>query len=296
MDYNKLINIFHKKKIKICNIYGPTSSGKSSLALCMINKINSEVVNADSMQIYKEVSLLTGQPKVSNNHHLYGYVAMSKKYCLKLWVKDAINKIEKIILSNKVAIIVGGTGLYFKSLISGLSLMPEITDEDKNKINNILINNCINKYDILRKSEFQLIRIINKNDIVRIKRSLEVFIATSQSILFWQQNTKAYFSSNIFYNIFIKPERQFLYQKIDKKFKKLLESGAINEVKKLKKKYDIGKIPKIIGLKLIDNYLKGIINYNFLVKNGQQQTKNYAQKQFTWFNNQFIHDIIVNII
>lgn len=292
MDISEIIKNVDNPN-KIYNIYGPTYAGKSRLASHIANIINAEIINGDSTQIYKNLSVITNQPKKNSKYYLYHYIEPNQQHSVYLWTKDAIEKINNITKAKKNAIIVGGTGLYFHSLTYGLSHIPQINTEEKKKISEIIKNSKLSEYELLKKIDPDLAKRLNKNDIIRIIRGIEVMISTRKSILVWQQNTKPYFNKKKFFNIYIKPQKKILYQRINLGITKLFQKGVINEISTLKKNYDITKLPKIIGLRLFDKYLNNRIDLCELIDKVQQHTRNYAKKQFTWFNKKMEHDIII---
>jgi len=195
-------------KSKIILIAGPTASGKSNFSLKLAKKINGEIINADSMQIYKQLQILTARPKKKDlkkiKHHLYGFCDVKKNYSTGEWLKEVIKKISYIRKRKKIPIIVGGTGLYFKALTDGLVKIPNIPFKERNKIRLIQkkigqkkFYNALLKIDPLSKNK------IDKNDVQRSIRAYEIKNLTKKSIFEWFKKTKGIYSSNEFVKLYI---------------------------------------------------------------------------------------------
>ena len=193
---------------KVILLAGPTASGKSELAIYLAKKINGEIINADSMQVFKEIKILSARPKKYNgiNHHLYGFLTVKKNFSTGEWLKLAEKKIVQIINKNKTPIIVGGTGLYFKSILDGLALIPNITNVQRQKVIK-LYNQIGNKkfYKKLIELDPKCKNKISFNDKQRLIRFYEVKFYTKKSIFLWQKklnnNPKDYYFIKLFLNI-----------------------------------------------------------------------------------------------
>ena len=193
-------------KSKIILIAGPTASGKSNFAIKLAKKINGEIINADSMQIYKEIQILTARLKKKDQknikHYLYGFQSIKKKFSTGAWLKLAVKKIKEIQKKNKTPILVGGTGLYFKSLINGLVKMPNIPLKIRNQIR--LIQKKIGQnffYKKLLKLDPLIENRINPNDVQRTIRAYEIKKYTKISMTDWFKNTKIIFNKDSFIKI-----------------------------------------------------------------------------------------------
>jgi len=221
-------------KKRIILLYGPTASGKSKLAVDIAKKFNGEIINADSMQIYKEIKILSARPtKEDIKHHLYGFISVKKNFSVGIWHELAAKKIKKIISKRKIPIVVGGTGLYFKVLIEGLSEIPEVPKLDMN-LNFLerrsLISNYSRKYPGIFKG-------INLNDRQRVYRAISVYENTGTPLWKWykNKNKKIYFKSKNFLKIFLNPTKPELENRIKKRFDQMLKHGAIHETENFKK-------------------------------------------------------------
>ena len=276
---------------KVILLAGPTASGKSELAIYIAKKINGEIINADSMQVFKEIKILSARPEDYKNikHHLYGFVSVKKNFSTGEWIKHTEKKINEILKKKKTPIIVGGTGLYFKSLIDGIAQIPNISKAKRDKI--IKLFNQIGAgefYKKLIKLDPKCKNKIVKNDKQRMIRFYEVKFYTKKSIFDWQKNTKNNLKDINFKKIFLNFPREVLLVKIEKRFKKMGDQGAIKEVKKFKK-LGVSKTltsNNILGLKEIMSYLEGKMTLNDTVERSIIRTRQYIKRQMTWFRGQ----------
>ena len=276
---------------KVILLAGPTASGKSELGIYIAKKINGEIINADSMQVFKEIKILSARPEDYKNikHHLYGFVSVKKSFSTGEWIKHTEKKINEILKKKKIPIIVGGTGLYFKSLIHGIAQIPNISKAKRDKI--IKLFNQIGNdefYKKLIKLDPKCKNKIVKNDKQRMIRFYEVKFYTKKSIFDWQKNTKNNLKDIYFKKIFLNFPREVLLVKIEKRFKKMVDQGAIKEAKKFKK-LGVSKIltsNNILGLKEIMSYLEGKINLKEAIEKSTIRTRQYIKRQMTWFRGQ----------
>jgi tRNA dimethylallyltransferase len=276
---------------KVILLAGPTASGKSELAIYIAKKINGEIINADSMQVFKEIKILSARPEDYKNikHHLYGFVSVKKSFSTGEWIKHSEKKINEILKKKKIPIIVGGTGLYFKSLIDGIAQIPNISKAKRDKI--IKLFNQIGNdefYKKLIKLDPKCKNKIVKNDKQRMIRFYEVKFYTKKSIFDWQKNTKNNLKGINFKKIFLNFPREVLLVKIEKRFKKMVDQGAIKEAKKFKK-LGVSKIltsNNILGLKEIMSYLEGKMTLKDAVDRSIIRTRQYIKRQMTWFRGQ----------
>ena len=226
------------KQSKIILISGPTASGKSNFAVKIAKKINGEIINADSMQVYKQLKILTARPNKEdqNNikHHLYGIIDLKKNFSTGQWLKAAKNKIKEIRNRKKIPILVGGTGLYFQSLINGLVKIPEIPLKFRNKIR--LTQKKIGQekfYKQLLKIDPKIKNKFDPNDIQRTIRAFEIKSYTKISMYEWIKKTKPEFKDDEFLKLYVDFKREELIKRISLRATKMIEDGAIKEVKKL---------------------------------------------------------------
>tara|TARA_B100001996_G_scaffold49686_1_gene35598 strand:+ start:42 stop:950 length:909 start_codon:yes stop_codon:yes gene_type:complete len=281
---------------KIILISGPTASGKSNFAIKIAKKIKGEIINADSMQVYKELRILTARPKVKEyqniKHHLYGFQSVKKNFSAGDWIKLAIKKIAIIKKRKKIPIIVGGTGLYFKALTDGLVKIPNIPIKFRNKIRSLqkklgqkAFFKKLIKLDSLVKEKIKL------TDIQRSIRAYEVKAYTKKSLIEWFKNTKSKFSDDDFIKIYIDFPRTDLLDKISTRAESMIKEGAVAEVKKfLKLKIKKNKTPnKVIGINEIREFLKKKSDLNEVKLKITIKTRQYAKRQSTWARGQMIN-------
>jgi len=282
-------------KSKIILISGPTASGKSNFSIKLAKKINGEIINADSMQVYKELNILTARPdnKKYNNikHHLYGFQSVKKKFSTGNWLKLAIEKIHEIKKRKKIPILVGGTGLYFKALTDGLVKIPNIPIKFRNKIRSLQKKIGQKKFfKKLIKLDPLIINNINSKDVQRSIRAYEVKSYTKKSLIVWFKNTNSKFSEEDFFKIYIDFPRSDLLKKISKRAEQMMEKGAIEEVKKflkLKIRKD-NTSNKVIGINEIRDFLQKNSSLEEIKERISIKTRQYAKRQSTWARGQMI--------
>ena len=279
-------------KSKIILISGPTASGKSTFATNLAKKINGEIINADSMQVYKQFKILTARPTLKEQknikHHLYGFLSIKNSFSSGQWLKLASKKIKEIQKRNKTPILVGGTGLYFKILIDGLVKIPKISKEKRNTIINLQKKIGQNNfYKKLIKIDPNARELINLNDFQRSIRAYEVKYFTNKSLTEWYKETKPIFRRENFVKIYLDCPKDLLFKRIKLRAKKMIPLGLI-EVRKLKKI----KIPqgnssnKIIGYSELRNLLAKRVNTNQTIDLIATKTRQYAKRQATWARGQ----------
>ena len=276
-------------KSKIFLIYGPTASGKSKIAIKLARKINGEIVNADSMQIYKELKILSARPFKKDykkiKHHLYGIKSVKKNFSTGDWLKLASEKILEIKKRKKVPILVGGTGLYFKALTEGLVEIPIIPIKFRNQVRSL-------QFKLGQKKFFlKLIKLdpISKNyisptDTQRSIRAYEVKKFTKKSIFEWFKNTNSNYRKEDFNKIYIDFPRKELIKRITLRVKEMIKIGAVKEVKRfIKLKVPKNKSPyKAIGINEVREYLDKKIQINDVIEKISIKTRQYAKRQSTW--------------
>ena len=276
-------------KSKIILISGPTASGKSNFSIKLAKKINGEIINADSMQVYKELKILSARPNTKDyqkiKHHLYGFHSVKNNFSTGDWLKIAIKKIKEVRKRNKTPIFVGGTGLYFKALTDGLVSIPNIPIRFRNKIRTLHKNLGQKKfYQKLIKLDPYSKENINPTDTQRSIRAYEVKQFTKKSLHDWFENTKSYFDKDDFFKIYIDYPREELIQRISKRAEQMIEMGAVNEVKrflKLKVRKD-KSVNKAIGIHEIKEYLEKRKDLPDVIEKISIKTRQYAKRQSTW--------------
>jgi len=269
-------------------IAGPTGSGKSELALRLAKKINGEIINTDSMQVYKEIKILSARPESYFNisHYLYGNISVKSNFSAGEWLKKVKLNLKKIIKKKKQPIFVGGTGLYFKLLTEGISNIPKIPDLIRTKARNLNAKLGNDKfYSLLIKLDPLVQNKIKENDTHRLIRAYEVIIFTNKSLIDWQKKNKNYFSNYQFVKIYINPENNFLQKLLRLRLKKMFEIGAVDEVKKFLKLKINSSLPanKILGIEEIKKYLDKKISLEQAFEETFIRTRRYVKRQRTWF-------------
>ncbi|MDB4351415.1 tRNA (adenosine(37)-N6)-dimethylallyltransferase MiaA [Candidatus Pelagibacter sp.] len=276
-------------KSKIILISGPTASGKSNFSIKLAKKVNGEIINADSMQVYKELKILSARPSPKDyqkiKHHLYGFHSVKKNFSTGDWLKIAIKKVKEIKKRKKIPIFVGGTGLYFKALTDGLVSIPNIPIRYRNNIRDLQKKLGQKKfYQKLIKLDPNSKEKINPTDTQRSIRAYEVIQFTKKPLHDWFQNTKSYFNKDDFFKIYIDYPREELIQRIGKRVEKMIKHGAVKEVRKfikLKVRKD-KSVNKAIGINEIKEYLKEKKDLTDVIEKISIKTRQYAKKQSTW--------------
>ena len=282
-------------KSKIVLISGPTASGKSSFAIKLAKKIKGEIINADSMQIYKQLKILSARPNPKNyqriKHHLYGFHDVNKNFSTGDWLKLVIKKINEVRKRKKIPIIVGGTGLYFKALTDGLVNIPNIPYRFRNQIRSLHLKVGNKKfYQELLKIDPTSRNKINPTDSQRLIRAFEVKKFTKKSIHEWFKNTKSKFENGNFFKIYIDYDRKELIERINLRTHNMIETGAINEVNKfIKLKINKDKTAtKAIGVNEIKAYLANEKKLDEIKEKISIKTRQYAKRQSTWARSNMI--------
>ena len=284
-------------KSKIILIAGPTASGKSEYAVKIAKKINGEIINADSMQVYKQLKILTARPTQKSQkqikHHLYGFQSVAKKFSTGVWLKLAIKKIKEIRKKNKVPILVGGTGLYFKALFEGI-FSESKTDLDIRK-------RLEKEYDIDKEVLYKKLESIDPNYALKVHinnkkrliRALELYETTGKNMSdnFSSENEKSDFHDR-FFTVYLKMSRPILQKRIVKRTNYMLENGLIEEVKNIiDKGYDVSQLD-YIGFDEIASYLIANMSLEEACEKIIIRTRQYAKRQLKWFDAQEFNIVI----
>ncbi|WP_416064152.1 tRNA (adenosine(37)-N6)-dimethylallyltransferase MiaA [Rhizobium sp. ZK1] len=275
-------------------ITGPTASGKSALAVELAKQHGGVVINADSMQVYDTLRVLTARPSEEDMggvpHYLYGHVPAGATYSTGAWLRDVVALLPRIRAEGKLPVFVGGTGLYFKALTGGLSEMPVIPEEIRQRLRaRLLEEGSEGLYEELAKVDPAMAESLNVQDGQRIVRALEVFEATSQSIAQFQgQAGPVVVDPHTARKIVVLPDRAVLHQRINGRFEKMLEQGAEDEVRALLALNLPPEMPvmKAIGVSQIAAMLHGEMSRAEVIERGAAATRQYAKRQMTWFRNQ----------
>lgn len=270
-------------------ISGPTASGKTGLAIDLAEYKDIAIINADSLQIYKGLPILSSQPSEEEQkkapHFLYSILEAGESSSVAIWLKLVKETVDDVVKSGKLPVIVGGSGMYISKLIEGISDIPE-TDPEVRK-------EALALYEEIGHENFQqkLIdlgeaKILDKH---RLLRAYEVLKQTHKSISFWQeQPAKKVLEDTEFLHVNLNPNREELYQNCNLRFENMLELGAFDEVKNLMDSgiLDDKQVTKTLGYYEICDFLLGRVEYEEMIKIATQKTRNYAKRQLTWFRNQ----------
>ncbi|MCO6185709.1 tRNA (adenosine(37)-N6)-dimethylallyltransferase MiaA [Rhizobium sp. L1K21] len=275
-------------------ITGPTASGKSALALEWAKRVDGIVINADSMQVYDTLRVLTARPSEDEmagiEHRLYGHVPAAETYSTGAWLRAAQAEMKRCRDLGKMPVFVGGTGLYFKALTGGLSDMPKVPDEIRNRLRQRLTDKGAEALHAeLSTRDAGGAERIRANDGQRIVRALEVLEASGKPISFFQNKTGEVVVDPARARKFVVlPERAYLHSRIDKRFAMMMDEGAVEEVDALLRLSPPADAPvmKAIGVMQIAAMLKGQMGRDEVIEKSSAATRQYAKRQMTWFRNQ----------
>ena len=272
-----------KKKIDI--IVGPTASGKSGYALKMAQKVKGQIVNADAFQVYQDLRILTARPTPQDEakvpHYLYGYADCQIQENVQSWLKKA----SELLPTLSHPIVVGGTGMYINALINGINEMPDIPEEIRKKVRQLPTDEI--KSLLKGQNVF--------SDPQRQKRALEVFWTTGKPITYFQDQPLKKMIKADFNVILIQPDREIVYQNIEKRLKIMFETGVLEEVENLLKLRAKGGVMKAIGVKEITQYIKKECSLDETKKQILLNTRHYAKRQMTWFRHQIAPNEVITL-
>ena len=274
---------------KIILIAGPTASGKSKIAIEIAKKIKGEIINADSMQVYKEFSILSSRPSTIDlkkiKHHLYGFQSVKKHFSTGAWLELVKKKINICLKNKKIPILVGGTGLYFEVIIKGMSKIPNIDSEIRDKIRDLQKKIGQRKFfEKLLELDPLVKNKIEPFDTQRSIRAYEVKKFTKKSIFEWYKLTRSEFKQFQIFKIFIDVPREKLLKNISNRVDQMFKKNCIKEVKSFSKLNIKSSLSanKIIGVKEIKDHLFGILNISQTKELINIKTRQYAKRQVTW--------------
>ncbi|WP_194392438.1 tRNA (adenosine(37)-N6)-dimethylallyltransferase MiaA [Bradyrhizobium sp. CCBAU 51765] len=275
-------------------IAGPTASGKSALALELALATGGVVINADSMQVYRDLRIITARPTAADEarvaHRLYGHVDAAVNFSAGAWVSDAAKALDEARAQGRLPIFIGGTGLYFKALTAGLSVVPPIPAEVREDVRARLERNGVEALHVeLARRDPAAAERLNLRDRTRIARALEVIEATGRSLLDWhREGQPPLLPKDSFRAVFLAPERDELYARIDARFGAMLGAGALREVERLAARHLDPLLPamKAHGVPALIRHLRGELSVEEAASIGRADTRHYAKRQFTWFRHQ----------
>jgi tRNA dimethylallyltransferase len=275
-------------------IAGPTASGKSALALRLAEKLGGTIVNTDSMQVYRDLRIITARPSPAEEarvpHRLYGHVDAAENYSVGRWCRDVAGALAETVAQGRVPILVGGTGLYFKALTRGLAAVPPIPAEIRAQVRGRLQSEGVAPlYDELAKRDPVTAQRLMPNDRSRISRALEVVLATGRSLSDWHRDGQpAPIDPERAAKVFITCERRQLVARIATRFAAMLKAGALEEVGVLAARRLDPMLPamKAHGVPWLIRHLNGEISLDEAAAGAVMDTRRYAKRQVTWFRNQ----------
>ena len=281
-------------------IAGPTASGKSGLGLDLAKRLNGVIINADSMQVYKEIPILAATPTPQEQaeipHKLYGIYEASNRGNVMDWLNLCKQEIDTARQNHQTPIIVGGTGMYLDALINGLSPIPETPEAIRDKVENILQEKGLEHlYQIIQETDPKTAQKLSPNDSTRIRRAVEIWLDTNKPVSYWHNIApKPFYPAPDFFKIYIKPERSELDKRTRLRFDKMMEMGALEEVKKLLPLHLSDSLPamRALGVQELKAFLENKCTLEEAIELGKLHTRQYAKRQSTWFNNRFNADAV----
>ena len=283
-------------------IAGPTASGKSALAVDIAEEFFGSVINADSMQVYRQLDVLSARPSGPDlgraPHRLYGVIDAAEKCSAGRWRQMAAGEIEAAWSGKRLPIVVGGTGLYLKALLEGLSPIPDIPSSFRDEATVLLEHlgeTAFHKE--LAKCDPDIAVRLPPGDRQRMIRAFEVFQATGRPLSVWQKEPLSGPPVRArFYVVVVRPDREILYGRIDTRFEKMIELGAVEEVRALLSLNLPPDLPvmKALGVPELTRYLNGEIELDLAVDEARRATRNFAKRQLTWLRHQLKNDLEIN--
>ncbi len=271
-------------------IAGPTASGKSALALALAERTGGVIINADSAQLYRALPVLSAAPSAREleraEHRLYGVLDGAKSWGAGHWARLARREVEAVHSAGRLPILVGGTGLYLRTLLDGIAPVPQIASEVREQVRAADV--AFNHARLMELEPGAAVR-LNPADTSRVARALEVVLSTGRTLGDWQAHRKGGIGASIELRpLILLPPRDWLYARCDERFARMMHQGAIEEVRALADRKLDPKLPvmRAIGVREISAFLTGEIDREQALARGQQATRNYAKRQYTWFSHQ----------
>jgi tRNA dimethylallyltransferase len=279
---------------KIILIAGPTASGKSALALALAEKLGGTIINADSMQVYRDLRIITARPTPEEEarvpHRLYGHVDAAENFSVGRWCTEVADVLAATQREARAAIVVGGTGLYFSALTQGLAAVPPIPAQIRNEVRTRLASDGAEALhaELTQRDPVAAARLM-PGDRARVTRALEVILATGRSISQWHEsNMPACVDAVLAAKVFLLPDRDALLRRIDARFDAMMAAGALDEVRALAGRRLDPNLPamKAHGVPWLIRHLNGEMALAEAIEGGKRDTRQYTKRQATWFRNQ----------
>jgi tRNA dimethylallyltransferase len=279
-----------KTRPPLAVIAGPTASGKSALGLALAERTGGVIVNADSAQVYRDLPVLSAAPSTEDRaraeHRLYGVVDGSVACSAADWAAMARVEIDAIHAADRLPILIGGTGLYLRTLLDGIAPVPEIHAEVRERVRAAPVES--NRDELARLDPDAAAR-LHAGDTTRIARALEVMLSSGRTLKDWQRQRSGGIGDLVQLRpLVLLPPREWLYRRCDERFGLMMENGAVEEVQRLLARNVPPQMPvmRAIGVREIAAMLRGEFSGEDAVTAGQQATRNYAKRQYTWFAHQ----------
>jgi tRNA dimethylallyltransferase len=281
-------------RVQAVLIAGPTASGKSALAVALAERLGGIVINTDSMQVYRDLRIITARPGAAEEarapHLLYGHVDAAENYSVGRFVEDAGAALSAAHAQRRVAVFVGGSGLYFKAVTRGLAAIPPVAAEIRKSVRARLESGGVAALHAeLARRDPSTAAQLNPADRTRIARALEVFEATGRAISDWHRDgLPPLLDAGATVKVFLAPDRAELYRRIDARFDAMLAAGALEEVQALHARRLDPLLPamKAHGVPWLIRHLGGEMSLAAAAEQGKRDTRHYAKRQFTWFRHQ----------
>lgn len=275
-------------------VAGPTASGKSALALALAQRVNGTIINVDSMQVYREIPVITAQPSAEDltevPHLLYGYVSVLTRMTALDWARQAVLAIRDVQSQGRQPILVGGSGLYLKTLVEGLSPMPPVAPAIRAQVTNLYeVLGPVRFHEALRALDPVTAARLHPTDRQRCIRAREVYEASGQPLSYWQAQEKEAVGGDFNYRmVLLLPDREWLYDKINKRFDHMVAAGALDEARTVQ---SLNADPTLtgvqaLGLSALMDYLEKRLTLIEAIERGQTQSRQFAKRQYTWFRGQ----------
>lgn len=276
-------------------IHGPTASGKTKLAVGLAKRLGGEIINADAMQVYRDLDVLTARPDADERaaapHHLFGHIDAASRYSTGAWVKEAAELIERLRAADRVPIIVGGTGLYLMALTDGLSEIPPIPEEARAEARARVAADHAGAYADLIVKDPPAKERIDPQDRQRIARALEVLIATGRPISSFHGEQAPVLKAGEWLGAALTPPRERLYDRINARVTRMMAAGALEEARALHRRRLDPELPamRAHGMPGFCDYFEGRASLEDAVERCKRDTRRYAKRQMTWIAHQFTH-------
>ncbi len=278
----------------IC-IAGPTASGKSALAVRLAKAVGGEVINADSMQVYSDIQVLSARPTPEEMggvpHHLFGHVTGDVHYSTGAWIRDVTPIVIDCLAKDEVPILTGGTGLYFKALFDGIADIPDVSSRAMQESADTLDRMGIEKFRAKCEAiDLPATAKVLGHDPQRLLRIYSVWLETGRSLSEWQVQTIPVIPKDVARFAVVMPDRSELYNRINARFDQMVELGGVDEAKRVLDSYDrknrLGPMFKAIGLSHLMRFHQGELSYEAAIDLAKRDSRRLAKRQMTWFRNQ----------